>query len=171
MGRERLAVTLGTRTVLWDFIVTETGEDEGILGNDFAMAHRLTVRLHEGAVYQPAVPRSGTDDMGECLPCAVRLFAEVRTITKEAFAVRAAERLILAPQTVSQARVTISAMSTGGTVMLEEGPGPLGLCPVRGVAEVNQDTTILAGHFGTVARGGGTRSGCGLGRTGLESEQ
>ena len=42
MGQARLAVTLGTRTVLWDFIVTKIGEDKGILGNDFAMAHRLT---------------------------------------------------------------------------------------------------------------------------------
>ena len=70
IGRARLAVTLGTRTVLWDFIVTKIGEDMGILGNDFAMAHRLTVLPHERAVYLPAVPRSGKDDMGECLPSA-----------------------------------------------------------------------------------------------------
>ena len=120
--------------------MTEIGEDEGILGNDFAMAHQLTVRPHEAAVYLPAAPRSGTDDMGEHLPYAVRSVAEIRKITEEAFAVRAAERLTLAPQTVSQARVTISAMSTGGTVMLKEGPSQLGLCPVRGVAEVNRDT-------------------------------
>ena len=31
----------------------EIGEDEGILGNDFAMAHRLKVRPHEAAVYLP----------------------------------------------------------------------------------------------------------------------
>ena len=122
--------------------MTEIDEDEGILGNDFAMAHRLSVRPHEGAVYLLAVSRSGTDDMGERLPWSVSSVAEVQTITEEAFAVRAAERLTLAPQTVSQARVTILAIGTGGTVMLEEGPGPLGLCPVRGVAEVNQDTTI-----------------------------
>ena len=60
----------------------------------------------------------------------------------EDFAVRAAEQLTLAPQTVSQTRVTILAISTGGTVMLEEGPGPLGLSPMRGVVKVNQDTKI-----------------------------
>ena len=27
-----------------------------------------------------------------------------------------------------------------GMVMLEAGPGPLGLCPVRGIAEINQET-------------------------------
>ena len=57
-------------------------------------------------------------------------------------------RLNLVPQTVSKARVIISDMSTGETVMLEEGPGPLGLCPVRGVAKVNQDTTIWLANSG-----------------------
>ena len=52
--------------------------------------------------------------MGERLPCAVRSVGQVRTITEEAFAVRAVERLTLGPQTVSQARVTISAISTVG---------------------------------------------------------
>ena len=78
-------MTLGTQMVLWDFVVTQIGEDEGILGNDFTMAHLLTVWPHEGAVYLPAAPRSGTDDMGECLPCAVRSVVELRTITEEAF--------------------------------------------------------------------------------------
>ena len=32
--------------------------------------------------------------------------------------------------------------------MLEEGPSPLGLCPVRGVAEVNKDTTIWLANSG-----------------------
>ena len=35
-----------------------------------------------------------------------------------------------------------------GTVMLEEGPRPLGRCPVRGVAKVNQDTTIWLANSG-----------------------
>ena len=49
-----MAVTLGTRVIDWDFIVAEIGEDEGILGNDFAMAQVLMVRPHEGVVYLPA---------------------------------------------------------------------------------------------------------------------
>ena len=44
-------MTLGTRVIEWDFIVAEIGEDEGILGNDFAMAQQLTVWPHESAVY------------------------------------------------------------------------------------------------------------------------
>ena len=40
LGWTRLAVTLGTRVIEWDFIVAEIGEDEGILSNDFAMATR-----------------------------------------------------------------------------------------------------------------------------------
>ena len=50
---------------------------------------------------------------------------------------------------MSQARVTILAVSTGETVILEEGPGPLGMCPMRGVAEVNQDTTIWLANSGS----------------------
>ena len=70
-------MTLGTRVIDWDFIVAEIGEDEGILGNDFAMAQELTVRPHKGAVYLPAFWMIGKEDMGERLPCASRLIAEV----------------------------------------------------------------------------------------------
>ena len=37
LGKARLTVTLGTRVVEWGFIVAEIRDDEGILGNDFAM--------------------------------------------------------------------------------------------------------------------------------------
>ena len=50
---------------------------------------------------------------------------------------RATERLTLASLMVA---VLTTAM--GGTVVLESGPGPLGLCPVRGVAEINQETKV-----------------------------
>ena len=43
-GMSETGITLGMRMVLWNFIVTKIGEDEVILGNDFAMAHQLTVR-------------------------------------------------------------------------------------------------------------------------------
>ena len=47
----RLTMTLGTRVIKCSFRVAEI--DEGILGNDFTMAHELTVRPCEGAVYLP----------------------------------------------------------------------------------------------------------------------
>ena len=50
LGKARLTVTLGTLVIEWSFIVAEIRDDEGILGNDFAMAHVLTVRPCEGAV-------------------------------------------------------------------------------------------------------------------------
>ena len=34
----------------------EIGTDEGILGNDFAMRHKLTIRPHKGVVYLPQTP-------------------------------------------------------------------------------------------------------------------
>ena len=60
-------MTLGTRVINWDFIVAEIGEDEGILGNDFAMAQELMVRPHESAVYLPAFSSTGNEDMEEPL--------------------------------------------------------------------------------------------------------
>ena len=48
----------------------------------------------------------------------------------------------LAPHTVTQVRVVVPTPRTGGTVMIEMGPGPLGLCPVRGVVEVEQNSRI-----------------------------
>ena len=122
--------------------MAELGEDEGTLGNDFAMGHRLTVRPHEAAVYLPATSGVGREDMGECLPCAVRSITEVRAITEEAFAVGAVERL-------TQVSVIVSATNAKGTVMVEAGPGPLGLCPVRGVAEVDRDTKICLVNLGS----------------------
>ena len=42
----------------------------------------------------------------------------------------------------------MTAMAAAGKVMLELGPGPLGLCPVQGVAEVNQETRIWLANSG-----------------------
>ena len=86
LGKARLTVTLGTRVVEWGFIVAEIGDDEGILGNDFAMAHELTVRPCEGAVYLPDHAETGRGHLGERLPCTVRVVTEVRTITEETLA-------------------------------------------------------------------------------------
>ena len=33
--------------------------------------------------------------------------------------------------------------------MIEPGPGPLGLCPVRGIVEVEQDSSIWLANSGT----------------------
>ena len=94
--------------------MAEIGEDEGILGNDFPMAHQLTVRPHEGAAYLPTTSEGWKEDMGDRLPCAVRSIVEVRVITEEGFAVRDVERLTLAPRTVSQVSVIISATNAKG---------------------------------------------------------
>ena len=56
---------------------------------DFAIAQQLTVRPHKSAVYLPASSSTGKEDMGECLPCAVRSVAEVRAITEEVLVVQA----------------------------------------------------------------------------------
>ena len=80
--------------------------------------------------------------MGDCLPCAVRSVAEVRALMEEALAVCALRSMTLVPRTVSQVSVVIPTPRRGGTVMVEAGPSPLGLCPVRGVSEVEQDSEI-----------------------------
>ena len=139
LGKARLTVTLGTRVVEWGFIVAEIGDDEGILGNDFAMAHELTVRPCEGAMYLPDHTGTGRGHLGERLPCTVRVVTEVRTVTEET----------LAPHTVSQVRVIVPTPRARGTVMVDQGPGPLGLCPVRGKVEVEQASNICLANPGS----------------------
>ena len=77
-----------------------------------------------------------------------------RTITEEAFAVRATvdAGLTLAPMALSQVSVTVPATVECGTVTLEEEEGPLGLCPVRGVTEVKQKTKIWLANSGSRPR-------------------
>ena len=130
LGRARLTVTLGTRVIKWSFIVAEIGDDEAILGNDFAMAHELTVRPCEGAMYLPALSGMRKEHMGEHLPCTIRSVTEVRAVTEETLAVRAVGLATLAPHTVTQVRVIVPTPRARGTVMIETGQGPLGLCPV-----------------------------------------
>ena len=135
-------LTLGTRVIEWSFIVAEIGDDEGILGNDFAMAHELTVWPCEGAVYLPDLAGTGKGHMGERLPCTIRAVTEVRAVTEETLVVQAVGSATLAPHTVSQVRVIVPTPRARGTVMIDPGPGPLGLCPVRGIVEVEQDSSI-----------------------------
>ena len=149
LGKARLTVTLGTRVVEWGFIVAEIGDDEGILGNDFAMAHELTVRPCEGAVYLPDHAGTGRGHMGERLPCTIRVVTEVRTVTEETLAVLAVGPATLAPHTVSQVRVIVPTPGARGTVMVDQGPGPLGLCPVRGIVEVEQASNIWLANTGS----------------------
>ena len=119
------------------------------MGNDFAMEHELTVRPCEGAVYLP--DRSGTrkEHMGEHLPCTICSVTEVQALTEETLVVRAVGPATLAPHTVTQVRVIVPTPGPRGTVMIEMGPGPLGLCPVRGVVEVEKDSSIWLANRGT----------------------
>ena len=87
--------------------MAEFGDDEGILGNDFAMAHELTVRPCEGAVYLPDLAGTGKGHMGERLPCTIRSVTEVRAVTEETLAVWAVGSAMLAPHTVTQVRVIV----------------------------------------------------------------
>ena len=148
LGKARLTVTLGTRVVEWGFIVAEIGDDEGILGNDFAMAHELTVRPCEGAVYLPDLAGTGKGHMGERLPCTIQVVTEVRAVAEETLAVQAVGSATLAPHTVSQVRAIVPTPRARGTVMVDPGPGPLGLCPVRGIVEVEQDSNIWLANTG-----------------------
>ena len=149
LGKARLTVTLGTRVIEWGFIVAEIGDDEGILGNDFAMAHELTVRPCEGAVYLPDHTGTGRGHLGERLPCTVRVVTEVRTVTEETLVVRDVGPATLAPHTVSQVRVIVQTPRTQWTVMADQGPGLLGLCPVRGIVEVEQASNIWLANPGS----------------------
>ena len=54
------------------------------------------------------------------------------------FWVRAVGQLTLTPHTMGQVSVTVSARNAKGTVMVEAQLGPMGLCPVQGVAKLNQ---------------------------------
>ena len=129
--------------------MAEIGDDEGILGNDFAIAHELTVRPCEGAVYLTDLAGTGKGHMGERLPCTIRVVTEVRVVTEETLAVRAVGSATLAPHTVSQVRVIVPTPRAQGTVMIDPGPGPLGLCLVRGIVEVEQDSNIWLANTGS----------------------
>ena len=122
--------------------MTEIGDNEGILGNGFAMAHELKVRPCKGAVYLPDLSGTRKEHMGERLPCTIPSVTEVRAVTEETLAVRAVGSATLAPHTVMQVRVIVPTPKARGTVMIEMGPGPLGLCPVRGVVKVEKDSSI-----------------------------
>ena len=63
--------------------------------------------------------------------------------------VRAVGPAPLAPHTVTQVQVVIPTPISGGTVMIEAGPGPLGLCPLRGVVKVEQDSRIWLANMGS----------------------
>ena len=141
-------MTLGTRVVEWGFIVAEIGGDEGILGNDFAMAHELMVRPCEGAVYLPDHAGTGRGHMGERLPCTIRVVTEVRAVTEETLAVRAVGPATLAPHRLP------------GKGDRSYSPGPrdgdggsrtrtTGAVSVRGIVEVEEDSNIWLANTGS----------------------
>ena len=143
-----IQVVIEVRAVTEETLVVRAiGDDEGILGNDFAMAHELTVRPCEGAVYLPDLAGTGKGHMGERLPCTIQVVTEVRAVTEETLAVRAVGPATLAPHTVSQVRVIVPTPRARGTVTVDQGPGPLGLCPVRGIVE--QDSNIWLANTGS----------------------
>ena len=117
---------------------SETYRDSGNSG------HKM--ELHSGGNRRRRrnIGISGTrkEHMGERLPCTIRSVTEVRAVTEETLAVRAVGLATLAPYTVTQVQVIVPTPRARGTVMIEPGPGPLGLCPVRGVIEVEQDSSI-----------------------------
>ena len=106
-------------------------------------------RRCEGAVYLPDLAGTRKEHMSQCLPCTIRSVTEVRAVTEENLAVRAVGSATLAPHTVTQVRVIVPTPRARGTVMIEPGPGPLGLCPVRGIVEVEQDSSIWLANTGT----------------------
>ena len=114
-------MTPGTRAIKWKFIVAEIEDDEGILGNDFAMEHKLTVRLRKGAVYLPDLSRARKEHMGQRLSCTIPSVTEVRAITEETLAVRAVGPARLAPHTATQVRVVVPTPGARGTVMIGDG--------------------------------------------------
>ena len=87
--------------------------------------------------------------MGERLLCTIRAVTEVRAVTEETLAVRGVGSATLAPHTVSQVRVIVPTPRARGTVMIDPGPGPLGLCPVPGIVEVEQDSSIWLANTGS----------------------
>ena len=110
-------MTLGTRVIDWDFIVAEIGEDEGILGNDFAMVQELTVGPHEGGVYLPAFSSGGKKDMGKHRSVGCRGQRHNRRCP------RGSSPEDNDPGTpVSQVSIIVPTLRPGGTVMLETVP-------------------------------------------------
>ena len=61
------------------------------------MAHQLTVRPHEGAVYLPKALTTSTEELGERLSCVVHLITVVWAVTKEALVVETMEQVTIAP--------------------------------------------------------------------------
>ena len=51
LGQAHFSIVIGKRAIEW--VMAEIGTDEGILGNDFAMTHKVIVRLHEGVNATP----------------------------------------------------------------------------------------------------------------------
>ena len=106
-------MTFGYRAVNWDFIVAQIGEDEGILGNEFAMAYQLTVRPSEGAVYLPQAPTLSAEEFGEQLTCIVYTIAEVQPIMEDALAVQTMEPVTMAPMALCQVSLSMQVGNVG----------------------------------------------------------
>ena len=71
----------------------------------------------------------------------------MRAVTEETLEVRAVGSATLAPHTVRQVQVIVPSPRARGKAMIKT--GPLGLCQVRGVVEVEKDSSIWLANTGT----------------------
>ena len=101
-------------------------------------------------MYLPDHAGTGRGHMGERLPCTIRVVTEVRAVTEETLAVRAVGPATLAPRCHRlPGKVIVPTPRARGMVMVDKGPGPLGLCPVRGIVKVEQDSNIWLANTGS----------------------
>ena len=68
--------------------MAEIGEDEGILGNNFAMAYEITVHEAQAVL---------TGKLGYLISWVVRVITGVRAVLEETLAVRTTERITIFP--------------------------------------------------------------------------
>ena len=141
-------MTLGTRAIKWNFIVAEIGDDEGKLGNDFAMAHELTVSAMQGRHVSPNPFQSegGAHGTGPAMyhPVSYRSMGDTgRNPCSSGCGTGNPGTAYRHTSASGRPHPKL-----GGTVMIETGPGPLGLCPVRGVVKVEQDNRIRLANTG-----------------------
>ena len=83
------------------------------------MAHKLTVRPCECAVYFPTLSKAEEEHIGQRLPCTIWSVTEVWAITEETLAVRALGLAMLAPHTITQVQVAVLALRPGETAMIK----------------------------------------------------
>ena len=74
---------------------------------EFAMAHKMKVRPHKGAVYLPGAPALPIGELGKGLSCVVCAITGFQVFTEETLVERARERIKILPRTLCQEEVNI----------------------------------------------------------------